>query len=269
MSSPVPAHPLPPSARSLTRSLGLALTKSLGWALLRLAVVPAVLVGVVAACGQATPGGSPTPAGSGATDGGGAATASASDGGSAGASGATETVTVRDVTLTARPQPGSGSRLVVDYTLTHSGSADLVALDRVPADLGSATLPPDLDPEHAWVYVADGVARVSKQAFAIAPGVRFMAAPVTGGRALPPGGTLTGRASVPLPLTLDVPGDSFEAPRDPVGQDVRTWQLCIQVVERTSPVRPSPDDPETLLVPVTAPEPGRLLCTPPSALPLR
>lgn len=229
--------------------------------------MPALLVGVVAACGQASPGGGATPAGSGATDGGSAATASPSDAGGGGSSGTSQTVTVGDVTLSARVQPGGGSRLVVDYTLSHSGSADLVALDRVPADLGSATLPPDLDPEHAWVYVAKGVGRVSKQAFGIAPGVRFMAAPVTGGRALPPGGTLTGRASVPLPLTLDVPGESFEAPRAPVGPTVRTWQLCIQVIERTSPVRPSPGDPETLLVPVAAPEPGQLLCTRPGALP--
>lgn len=257
-SSPAPSNPVR-SAPSPTRSLG--------WAVVRLAVLPALLVGVVAACGQASPGGSATPAGSGSTDGGPAATASTSDGGSTDGSGQSQTVTVGDVTLTARVQSSGSARLVVDYTLTHSGSTDLVALDRVPADLGSATLPDDLDPEHAWVYVADGVARVSKQAFPSAPGVRFLAAPVTGGRALPPGGTLTGRASVPLPLTLDVPGDSFEAPRSPVGPDVRTWQLCIHVVERTAPVRPSPGDPETLLVPVAAPEPGQLVCTPPSALP--
>ena len=64
----------------------------------------------------------------------------------------------------------------------------------MPADLGSATLPADVDPEHAWVYEQSGVLRLSKQGFAPAPNVRFIAAPVMGGRTIAPGASLTGRA---------------------------------------------------------------------------
>lgn len=238
------------------------------------AVVPAtvltVLVTMLTACGQGSPGGTPTPAGSAAAGSSGSSGSSGSDSDGASAPGPSATGTSGDVTLVASAQAdASGSMLLIDYTLSQSGDADLVALDRVPADLGSATLPADLDPEHAWVHAEDGVARVSKQGFDTAPGVRFMAAPVIGGRALGSGSTLTGRATVPLPPVLDVPSDSFDAPRDPISADLQQWQLCIQVVERSAPMRPSPDDPSVLLVPVAAPESGQLVCTPPQALPGR
>ena len=66
-----------------------------------------------------------------------------------------------------RKKPG----VVVTYTLTREGGAagELVAYDVVPDTLGSAGLPPDVNPEHAWVYADGETVRISKQAFATAP----------------------------------------------------------------------------------------------------
>ena len=240
--------------------------------------VGAVLV-VVAACGQAAPSGSVTPAGGASTTGG------APQAGGAGTTGATagdvptatQTVHQGDVTLTATltigfaqypVDPGIRRRpgLVVEYALTNSGTRQLVAYDRVPDSLGSATLPPDLDPEHAWVYMDAGLVRVSKQGFATAPGVAFIAAPVTGARALAPGSTLTGRAYAVSPPELDVPGPDFAAPRTPIDPAASQTRFCVQVGERSPQMRPSSAQPGVLEAPVTAPSPGELLCT--DAVPL-
>ena len=49
--------------------------------------------------------------------------------------------------------------------------------------------------------------RLSKQAFAAAPGVRFVAAPTTGGRVIPADrASSPGRAYAVSPPELDVPG---------------------------------------------------------------
>ena len=82
--------------------------------------------------------------------------------------------------------------LVVDYTVTNTGAQPLLAYDVVPQDLGSATLPTDVDVTHAWVYEQSGVLRLSKQGFATAPNVRFAAAPVMGGHVIAPGASSVG-----------------------------------------------------------------------------
>jgi len=158
--------------------------------------------------------------------------------------------------------------LVVDYTLTNTGSAPLVAYDVVPAALGSASLPADLDPEHAWVYVDSGVLRVSKQGFAPAPGVRFIAPPATGARALDAGAGLTGRAYAATPPALDVPGPEFDAPRAAVGAEVREWQFCVQVGPRSGGARPAKSGAGVLEAPVTAPSGTDLVCTEPQTIPV-
>ena len=219
---------------------------------------------VTTACGQLTPSGRATAAG----------------GGSAGtAAPARQTVTGHGVRLEATMAVGSpqhpgatGIRsmpgLVVDYTLTNTGSIPLVAYDVVPASFGSAGLPADVDPEHAWVYVDSGVLRLSKQGFAPAPGVRFIAAPTTGARALDAGAGLTGRAYAATPPTLDVPGPDFDAPRAVVGADVREWQFCVQVGPRTDQMRPAKAGGDLLEAPVTAPSGGDLVCTEPETIPV-
>src|SRR6478735_4643940 len=155
-----------------------------------------------------------------------ASSAPATSAGDAGAGG--ETVTAGGVRLEATMAPGgpeAGSTgagiaaapgLVVDYTLTNTGTKPVLASDVVPADLGSATLPADVDLKHAWVYEQSGVLRLSKQGFAPGPNVRFAAAPVMGGHTIAPGASITGKAYAVSPPTLDVPSDSFEAPRTPV-----------------------------------------------------
>lgn len=163
-----------------------------------------------------------------------------------------------------RRMPG----LVVEYTLTNTGSAPLVAYDVVPDDLGSATVPQDVNPEHAWVYVESGILRLSKQGFAPAPGVRFAAAPVTGARALEAGARLTGRAYAVSPPTLDVPGDSFDAPRAAVGAGVEQWQFCVQVGERTGTLRAVPARGDVLQAPTAAPSGDDLICTEPATIPV-
>ncbi len=177
------------------------------------------------------------------------------------------TATRGDVILTVLAQRAVG-RLTIDYTLTNTGTADLVAVDRIPTDLGGASLPADLDPTHAWVLAGDGgVTRISKQGFAIAPGVRFAAAPVIGARPLPAGGSLTGSAEVPLPPTTDVPGPSFAVPQTKIALSTNRMQVCVQVRARTDQDRPSPTDPGVLVAPVAAPATDELVCTDAMVLP--
>lgn len=159
-----------------------------------------------------------------------------------------------------RRKPGT----VIDYSVTNTGTRQLVVYDRIPDTLGSATLPPDLNPEHGWVYMAGGVVRLSGQGFATAPGVRFVAAPVIGARALEPGATVTGRTYAVTPPTLDVPGPDFVAPRDPITPAATRLQLCLQVGERTAQMRQSPALPGVLEAPVVAPGPGDLVCGTPA-----
>jgi len=155
--------------------------------------------------------------------------------------------------------------LVVDYTVQNHGSSPVLAHDMVPSSLGGAALPAQIDPEHAWVFMADRVLRVSKQGFRAT--VSFVAAPVTGVRKVPAGGTLSGRAVVPVPLRLDVPPREFDAPRSPVPAAPERWQFCIQVEPASSvPLRPWAADPGVLAAPVSPPEPGELICT--AAVPL-
>ena len=158
--------------------------------------------------------------------------------------------------------------LLVDYSLTNTGSKPLVAYDVVPADLGSATLPKDVDPQHAWVYVESGVLRLSKQGFATAPDVRFAAAPVMGGHTIAPGATVTGKAYAATPPKLDVPGRSFEAPRTLVDPAVKQWQLCIQVDDRAAQARPSAVGGGVVEVASMAPEGDQLVCTQPAMIPV-
>ena len=188
-------------------------------------------------------------------------------------------MSVGDVRLTASASIGlptqtvdSGVRrmpgLVVEYTLTNTGPTDLVAYDVVPDDLGSATLPADVDPEHAWVYLEQGQVHVSKQSFDPAPGVTFFAVPTTGARALPAGGRLTGRAYVPTPFMLDVPGEQFAAPRAPIPSDVTAFRFCVQVGERAPQLKPSRVAADVLEAPVAAPTGDELGCTEPLRVPV-
>src|SRR6478752_7720423 len=171
---------------------------------------------VTSACGQATPSpGAATPAGG---DGPSATAGSTVDAG-AGA----ETATSGGVRLEATMAPGgpevgatgagvaASPGLVVDYTLTNTGTKPVLAYDVVPADLGSATLPMDVDAKHAWVYEESGVLRLSKQGFAPGPNVRFAAAPVMGGHPIAPGARTPGRAYAGRPPPSDVPGAPFGA----------------------------------------------------------
>ena len=158
--------------------------------------------------------------------------------------------------------------LLVEYTLVNHGQQSLAVYDRVPPDLGSAALP-EINPEHAWVYMFDRALRVSKQAFDTAPGVDFAATPVTGIRPLPAGGSLTGRAWAPLPPKLDVPGKNFSSPGGRgLDLDIFTWQFCVQVAdfaERGGPV--TDRAPGSLAAPASGPAQGELLCTDPGPLP--
>lgn len=158
--------------------------------------------------------------------------------------------------------------LVVDYTLTNTGTKPVLASDVVPADLGSATLPADVDLKHAWVYEQSGVLRLGKQGFAPGPNVRFAAAPVMGGHTIAPGASITGKAYAVSPPTLDVPSESFEAPRTPVDPGVKQWQLCVQVDDRTAQARPSAVGGGVVEAPSKAPQGDELVCTPPATIPV-
>jgi hypothetical protein len=163
-----------------------------------------------------------------------------------------------------RRKPG----VVVTYTLKREGGSagELVAYDVVPDSLGSAGLPPDVNPEHAWVYAADGAVRISKQSFAPAPGITFVAAPTTGVRVIPAEGTLQGRAYAVTPAELDLPAAEFTAPRGPLPSASSSWQFCVQVGERLPGMRPSAVGQGVLEAPVRAPEGDELVCTEPVTL---
>ena len=163
-----------------------------------------------------------------------------------------------------RRRPG----VVVTYTLKRvgDGPGELVAYDVVPDSLGSAGLPPDVNPEHAWVYADGDTVRVSKQSFAAAPGTSFIAAPTTGVRVIPPSGALEGRAYAVSPPQLDVPGAEFAAPRGPLPAAPSPWEFCVQVGERQDGMQPSAAGDGVLEAPVRAPEGDELLCTGPVAL---
>ena len=227
----------------------------------RLALLALGAVLVTSACGQATPSsGTATPAGAPGT----AAPSSAP---------VNQTATAKGVRLEASMAPGGAGiaaapGLVVEYSLTNTGSKPLVAYDVVPDDLGSATLSTGVDPRHAWVYEEAGVLRVSKQGFAPAPNVRFAAAPVMGGHTVAPGATITGRAYAATPPKLDVPGDSFTAPRAAVDPGVKQWQLCIQVDERAAQARPSAVGGGVVQAASMAPEGDELVCTEPASIPV-
>lgn len=218
------------------------------------ALALALLGGILTACGQ--PGTSPGAGGATAVDGAGFHT-EVVQGGIRMAAG----VRVGP----AEHRPGA-SGLVVEYRLVNNGTAPVLVHDRVPAALGSATLPTDLDPEHVWVFMSGERIRLSKQGFAPAPGVRFIAAPVTGARLLAPGKALAGRAWVAIPLEADVPSSEFDAPRSPLRPGVREVEFCVQVTPGPDG-RPAATEDSVLEVPASAPAPGELHCLPPVQLP--
>ncbi|GAA2166932.1 hypothetical protein FHX52_3920 [Humibacillus xanthopallidus] len=231
------------------------------------------VVGPTAACGQAGPSGSATPAGGAASTSSPAASTDPTDG--AASSGAGASASGHGVRLEAtfaigfpeqpvdpgvRRKPG----VVVTYTLTREGggAGELVAYDVVPDSLGSAGLPPDVNPEHAWVYASGPAVRISKQGFASAPGTTFVAAPTTGARVIPADSPLQGRAYAVSPAELDVPGAEFAAPRAPLPSGSSDWEFCVQVGERLPGMRPSTVGQGVLEAPVRAPEGDELVCTP-------
>jgi hypothetical protein len=229
-------------------------------------LVPVALLAAlaVAACGSAASPGAGSSGGSTVVGGTMPAPATDGSGGSAEATG-----TAGGVRLVASVAPGSPARsgiraepgVVVEYTLSNTGSTPLAAYDVVPTSLGSARLPSDVDREHAWVYAHEGAVRVSKQGFATAPNVRFAAAPTIGARTLPAGGTLTGRAFVPTPLTRSVPGADFTAPADPLPAAAGSFSFCVQVGPAGNPMRPSAAVQGVLETPVAAPTGDTLVCT--------
>lgn len=152
--------------------------------------------------------------------------------------------------------------VVVEYTLRNDGGQPVRVHDLIPAGLGSATLPQDVNPEHTWVFMDRGRIRLSKQGFGTAPGVAFLAAPVVGAHVLDAGQTLDGRAYAALPLDLDVPSPEFTAPRTPLDPQAREAQFCVQVSTGTAG-RPWAADPQVLEVPVGDPAEGDLICSKP------
>ncbi len=224
----------------------------------------------LAACGSAASPGAGSSGGSTVVGGTMPAPAGSGSGGSGGSGGSSQaTGASGGVRLVATAAPGSPAKagikaepgVVVEYTLSNTGSTPLAAYDVVPASLGSASLPADVDREHAWVYADGGSVRVSKQGFATAPNVRFAAAPTIGARTLPAGGTLTGRAFVPTPLALAVPGADFTAPNDPLPAAAGSFSFCVQVGPAGSPMRPSAAVQGVLETPVAAPAADTLVCT--------
>lgn len=219
------------------------------------ALALALLSGILTACGQpgATPGG-----------------ATATSPFSRGTPRVTQGNLVLEAVLTSgssqHPTAGQQPGLVVEYTISNDGSEPLLVHDRVPPTLGSATLPENLTAERVWVYLSDGRIRLSKQGFAPAPGIRFIAAPVMGARLLEPQQRLSGRAWAPLPPTLDVPGAEFDAPRTAIDPKAQEWEFCVHVTAG-SKGRPSDVDASVLEVPATAPGGAELICSSPSALP--
>lgn len=221
------------------------------------ALALALLSGLLTACGQTGGvGGVETSRPTGAGD----------TGGTEGAGGSFHTqTTLGDVRMLMRRSIAPGDTLVVEYELHNAGAEPILVHDRVPPTLGSALLPERLDPERAWIFMVDSRIRVSKQGFDAAPGVRFIAQPVTGARVLEPGQRLSGRARIAFPVELDVPGPEFEAPRSPIDANATEFDFCVQVTEG-SQGRPSGVDPTVLEVPSAAPGADELICSQPLGL---
>ncbi len=182
------------------------------------------------------------------------------------------------VQLTVRPgtgtqefpseEPGKPKQegIVVEWTVDNGGTVPVQVHDLIPTGLGSATLPADVNPEHAWVFMEDGRIRLSKQGFDVAPGVAFVAAPVVGAHVVQPGESLTGRAYAALPLDLDVPTPEFTAPRRPLDPRATEAEFCVQVTTDATG-RPWAADSAVLEVPAGEPAEGQLLCSQPWTLP--
>lgn len=165
-------------------------------------------------------------------------------------------------------EPGKPKQegIVVDWTIDNGGTVPVQVHDLIPNGLGSATLPEDVNPEHVWVFMADGRIRLSKQGFDVAPGVSFVAVPVVGAHVVQPGETLTGRAYAALPLDLDVPTPEFTAPRRPLDPGATEAEFCVQVTTDATG-RPWAADSAVLEVPTGEPTEGQLLCSQPWTLP--
>lgn len=161
-----------------------------------------------------------------------------------------------DLRLTAS-WSASATAATVAYTVANASDRVRLVIDRIPARLGGATLGA-VDPARAWVYRFAAGVRVSKQAFPVAPNVRFVAAPVIGARFLAPGARLTGTARVVLPPVLDVPGEEFTAPREPVDAGATSWQFCLQVATVDRPRE---------VVPISEVALAPLVCSAPAAIP--
>jgi hypothetical protein len=240
------------------------------------ALAAALLVGLAAGCGGSDV---PAPAGSAGRmtsvpDGSASDAASGAAGGSSTSEGSG---VMAGVTMTARLSTGfstypddPGVRrapgLVADYTVRNDGAEPVLLLDRVPDTLGSAALSQEPNPEHAWVFMEGDHLRATKQGFDLAPGVTFVAAPVTGARLLAPGEELEGKAYVPIPVESTVPGSEFASP-DTLVASPKRWQFCVQVTP-TGAERESAGVPGLLEVPVAAPRDGELLCTDPEVIEL-
>jgi hypothetical protein len=153
----------------------------------------------------------------------------------------------------------SAAQLVATYTVTNSTDHAQLVIDRIPATLGSSQVDADtINSEHAWVVMANGRVRVTKQAFPIVPDTHFIAEPAIGAHVLEPGESLTGPAVAPLPPTLDVPGVEFTVPREPIDRNATEWEFCVQVATVAEPRE---------VVPVNEVADGPLLCSPPTRLP--
>ena len=158
--------------------------------------------------------------------------------------------------------------LVVDYTVTNTGSTPLLAYDVVPQDLGSATLPTGVDVSARLGLRAVG--RAAPQQAGLRDGARrpLRRRPGHGRPRLAPGASVTGKAYAVSPPTLDVPGDSFEAPRGAVSPGLKQWQFCVQVDDRAAQARPSAAGGGVLQAAAAAPHGDELVCTRPATIPV-
>lgn len=156
----------------------------------------------------------------------------------------------------------SGDRLVIDYTLTQSGTEPVYAVDLAPDVLSNSRLDPAARRTHAWVYQSDDGPRISKQGFAIAPTIRFFAAPVMGVKRVDPGASITGSAEVGWPLATALPSAEFEAPRGALSSaSAERVRLCIQVMDAASvDGGQAATGTELKSTPVVPPRPGELIC---------
>ena len=117
-------------------------------------------------------------------------------------------------------EPGrrdAGPGLVVDYTLhEHRLAPRSSPTTSCRQPRLCASLPADLDPEHAWVYADSGVLRLSKQGFRAGAGRPFVGRPRHGRatRSTPGPAHRDGRMPCRRP-TLDVPGRRVRGPARP------------------------------------------------------